>query len=242
MFKTTNGGDNWVEVNNGFLESQPRVNEVVIDRTNPSILYAGTNAGMYKTTNGGASWTSINSGPLFQFTPITFLAIDAVNPSTLYAGNFGFFGVIYKTTDGGATWNQISTGFPAAGINALAIDPVTPASIYAATSALGILKSADGGVSWVQSNEGLTNRTLNAVAIDGSNPAVVYAGANIGGDAFVAKFDPSGSTLDYLKNFGGNEHDDATGVGRLNLVAELSRGQRFPDIFRRRFRRFRPKA
>jgi len=211
MYKTTNGGDSWVEINNGFIPSPPRVNEVVIDPTNPSIVYAGTDNGMFKTTNGGALWTSINSGPIAGFTEITYLAIDPVNPSTLYAG-LGFASVIYTSTDAGATWTSISLGPTSPGINALAIDHLTPATIYAATTRMGVIKSTNGGLNWSPSNTGLANTTINAVALAINNPAIVYAGANIGADAFAVRLASSGATLDYLVNFGGNESDEARGV------------------------------
>lgn len=211
MYKTTNGADGWVAINNGFFPSEPRVNEVAIDPTNPSVVYAGTNNGMFKTTNGGALWTSINSGPISSFTQITYLAIDPVNPSILYAG-LGFASVIYKTTDGGATWTSISLGSTSPGINSLAIDHVTPATIYAATTNVGIIKSTNGGLNWSASNTGLANKSINAVALATNNPAIIYAGANIGADAFAVKLASSGSTLEYLINFGGNESDEARGV------------------------------
>ncbi|MFN2510104.1 MAG: SBBP repeat-containing protein [Pyrinomonadaceae bacterium] len=229
MYKTTNGGDSWVDVSNGF-HTTPRVNEVVIDPTNPAIVYVGTNSGMFKTTNGGALWTPDSSGVL-SFTPITALTIDPLNPSTLYAG--GFFG-IFKTTDGGATWTSSSTGVPATAINALAIDPLTPTTLYAATTGSGIFKSTNGGANWTQSNTGLVNATINAVAVVGSNPAILYVGAVIGGDAFAVKFGPSGSTLEYLFNFGGNENDEARGValdadGNAYLVGSTN-SENFPVL------------
>jgi uncharacterized repeat protein (TIGR01451 family) len=211
MYKSTNGGDNWLESRNGIIGTSPRVNEVVMDPTNAAIVYMGTNRGMFKTTNGGDLWTDINSAPLFGFTQISALAIDPLNLSTVYAaGSGGPF--LFKTTDGGATWTASSTGL-LTGINALAIDPVTPATLYAASAGAGIYKSTDGGGNWNQSNTGLANATTNAIAVDSSNPAIVYAGTSIGSDAFAVKLDPLGSTLEYLVNFGGNEIDEARGVG-----------------------------
>src|SRR3989475_5314014 len=41
-------------------------------------------------------------------------------------------------------------------INALAIDPQTPTTLYAGTSGHGVFKSADGGGNWSAVNTGLT--------------------------------------------------------------------------------------
>ena len=59
LYKSTNGGGSWSQVNNGLpILSNP----VVIDPSNPDTLYAGTSAGLYKSTNGGGSWSPVNNG------------------------------------------------------------------------------------------------------------------------------------------------------------------------------------
>ena len=90
---------------------------------------------------------------------ITALAIDPQTPATVYAGTQ--VGGVFKSIDGGARWQAVNTGLvdvsliaaarlsgqPRANINALAIDPLTPANVYAAIGA-GVFKSTDGGGSW----------------------------------------------------------------------------------------------
>jgi len=64
--------------------------------------------------------------------------------------------------------NQWTTHGPDRGkidIRALAIDPVTPTTLYVSTSS-GIFKSIDGGASWVLSNNGLTNTFVSTLVID----------------------------------------------------------------------------
>ena len=213
IFKSTNGGDNWSAVNNGLGLSTPRVNEVVIDPSNPNIVYIGTNRGMFKTTNGGGLWTSINSGPIGFGPQITALVIDPLNPLILYAAASFTSDIIVKTVDGGANWTASSTGIVNTTVNALAIDPVAPTTVYAASISQGVFKSVNAGANWTPSNTGLANRTVNAVAVDRNSPATVYAGANIGGDAFAVRFDPNGTALEYLISFGGNENEEVRGVG-----------------------------
>jgi photosystem II stability/assembly factor-like uncharacterized protein len=63
-------------------------------------------------------------------------------------------------------------------INALAIDPQTPTTVYAATSDGRVLKSTDGGVSW--SATGLANSgAITALAVDPQTPSTVYATSQI---------------------------------------------------------------
>jgi hypothetical protein len=58
---------------NGLGGNSLRVTKVVIDPTNPAIVYMGSNQGMFRTANGGALWTSINTGALSPFAPQTFV-------------------------------------------------------------------------------------------------------------------------------------------------------------------------
>jgi len=73
-----------------------------------------------------------------------------------------------------------TTGGPYSGgaVNALAIDPSTPATVYAGTAAGGVFKSVDSGGSWTAVNTGLTNLAVLSLAIDPSTPATLYAGTN----------------------------------------------------------------
>src|SRR5438876_3318779 len=65
MWKTTNGGLNWTQINTGITNLT--LNCVSISRSNPNALYCGGGAagipnGMYRTIDAGATWTAINSG------------------------------------------------------------------------------------------------------------------------------------------------------------------------------------
>jgi len=66
-------------------------------------------------------------------------------------------------------------------IQALAIDPQTPATLYAGTYGGGVFKSSNGGGSWSAVNTGLTNTNVHALAIDPQTPATLYAGTDRGG-------------------------------------------------------------
>ena len=66
-------------------------------------------------------------------------------------------------------------------IRALAIDPVTPSTLYAGTQGGGVFKSVDSGGSWTVMNSGLANADVRALAIDPLTPTVVYAGTYGGG-------------------------------------------------------------
>src|SRR5262249_2976941 len=64
-------------------------------------------------------------------------------------------------------------------VNVLAVDPVTPTTVYAGTTS-GLFRSADGGASWTTVNPGLTYFTQSSLAVDPVTPTTLYA-ANHGG-------------------------------------------------------------
>ena len=45
---------------------------------------------------------------------------------------------VFKSTNGGGNWSEFNAGLPAISVHALAIDPVTPAVVYAGTSGGGV--------------------------------------------------------------------------------------------------------
>jgi hypothetical protein len=62
----------------------------------------------------------------------------------------------------------------------LAIDPSTPATVYAGTDGGAVFKSTNGGGNWTAMDTGLTSNYGYVLAIDPSTPATVYAGTNGG--------------------------------------------------------------
>src|SRR5262249_49843401 len=96
IFKTSNSAQSWNGAGTGLPEASFAA--LVVDPSNPNILYGGTESnngfgaqGLFKSTNGGASWTAIDGG-LPSGPSVSSLVIDPSNPSTLYValGSFLF--------------------------------------------------------------------------------------------------------------------------------------------------------
>ena len=66
--------------------------------------------------------------------------IDPTTPAIVYALTYDG---VFKSTNGGGNWSAINTGLPAAGLFSLAIDPATPATLYAGTGYDGVFKSTN---------------------------------------------------------------------------------------------------
>jgi photosystem II stability/assembly factor-like uncharacterized protein len=66
-------------------------------------------------------------------------------------------------------------------IDALAIDPLNPAILYAGMDADGVYKSTDGGLNWTAINNGLANLNIRVLVLHPQGPTTIYAGTSTGG-------------------------------------------------------------
>ena len=85
---------------------------------------------------------------------------------------------------GGAHWTAVNTGLTDAQINALAIDPTTPTTLYVGTPD-GVFKSSDGAEHWTAVNTGLPNVPVGKLALDPTSH-VLYAAAGCEGWALIS--------------------------------------------------------
>ena len=81
---------------------------------------------------------------------------------------------LFQTNNGGVTWTPVDD-LPFALPRMLAVDPSNPATLYEATSDLGIFKSTNGGATWTQSNKGIASTDVQTVTVDPVHPQTLYA-------------------------------------------------------------------
>lgn len=198
VWKTTNSGTNWTQINSGLLNTQAQA--IALCKNSSQVIYVGTapgsNDGVYKSTNGGASWTRVVNGiaePAGTL-GIQALLVHPTNPNiaycTIFNGTANAVNGIYKTTDGGANWFPITNGIGAIkNFLSLAMSPVDPNTIYLGTSfdpatstgPSAIYKSTDAGASWFLASTGLpTDPTeinpVRVIQVSTVNPNLVAAG------------------------------------------------------------------
>ena len=161
IYKTTDGGENWVEV----LDSKALVRTIIIDPTNTNTLYAATGIfdrddveeeGIWKSTDGGNTWIHINNG-------ITNMTVGDIemhpdNPNILLAatGRINGFGggpnaedgEILRTIDGGQNWSRVFSGRQDVLFTYVEFAESDANVVYAAGSDRGFFKSLDGGLNW----------------------------------------------------------------------------------------------
>lgn len=146
---------------------------IAIDPRDSNLLYAGTvGAGVFKSQDGGSNWrsTALNSGTVIA------LAIDSSRFGTVFAATPGS---LFKTADGGDSWRAINEGLPDVSVEALAMDPENPNTLYIGISdvarpeASGLYRSTNGGEHWERT--GLSGSGIHAVTVDPTSSRILYA-------------------------------------------------------------------
>ena len=162
VFKTTDGGKTWKKVL--YVNNQTGASDLVIDPTNPSILYAGMwrilrtphslesggeGSGMYKSTDGGETWTNISTakGLPKGVWGIVGVAIAPSNTEKVYAIIENANGGLYTSNDGGESWSLTSSDNNirqrAWYYSKIFVDPKNENLVYALN--VGFMRSRDGG-------------------------------------------------------------------------------------------------
>jgi Sortilin, neurotensin receptor 3, len=97
LFKTTDAGKTWDK----FDYPGQYVTSLAISRTDPNVIFAGTNEGLYQSNDGAASWTQLN-----QYKGIAVMALAFDAEGTFYASTEEFG--LAKSSDLGKTWDSVS--------------------------------------------------------------------------------------------------------------------------------------
>lgn len=190
LMKSTDGGLHWGAVFSWHKDpEQPAyiANVLAIDPQTTSTMYTGIYsqafdedapfANVYKSTDTGQTWKGM--GISNRYMNVRALVIDPSNTAVLYAGvrmDLGNSPIpkvagVFKSTDGGTSWTAMSNGLENIDVNALALDPVNPNTIYAGTRS-GLYKSVNGGNSW---NFAGPSAQVISITVDPKRPATVYA-------------------------------------------------------------------
>ncbi len=144
IYKTTDGGTSWIELEDLVKEftGGKNIYDIVVDvskKLDNDILISSSKYGLLKSTDSGESWFSIRLISAPGKTRIYSLALNPQNGNEIYYGTATTF---YKTTNGGQDWTtkKLSTSRAA---SVLAVDPADSNVIYMGTEKLekpGLIK------------------------------------------------------------------------------------------------------
>lgn len=160
IFRSTDGGVTWTKVL--YIDENTGGDEVTIDPSNPSIVYAtmwesrqapwedgneygGTKGGIFKSTDGGTTWKPLKNGLPDNLVQAN-VAIAASEPNRLY--------VTFSTTE---------------------------KSEYATNKGMGFYRSDDAGEHWYKASDDprsamkIGGGDLPIAAVDPKNPDIVYS-------------------------------------------------------------------
>ena len=205
VWKTTDGGQSWRNVSDGFFGGS--IGAVAVSEWDPNVVYVGGGEktvrgnvshgdGAWRSTDAGKTWCRIG---LEDTRHITRIRIHPRDPDRAWAAALGhLWGPnrergVFRTDDGGRTWENVLFVDPHAGCVDLALDPTNPRVLYASFwrvrrtpyslesggDGSSIWKTTDGGDTWeeIGRNPGLPRGTtgISGISVSASNPDNVYA-------------------------------------------------------------------
>jgi len=141
VFKTEEGGLNWVAKNNGVNFSQP-LHSIIISPSNSDILFIATSGNyILRSTNAGETWTRLRNGLGSRY--YYSVAVHPLNNNYIFAGSYE--DGIFMSSDGGDNWLDINNNIGNRVINTIALDPNDTNTVYVGTDG-GIFKTSNAAI------------------------------------------------------------------------------------------------
>jgi len=162
VFRSKDGGKTWEKVL--FRSDKAGACDLIIDPTNPSVLYAGmwevyrkpwnlesggAGSGIFKSTDGGDTWTEITRNPGLPKGTIGIVGVTVspANPDRLWAIVEAEDGGVFRSDNGGKTWTktneQRNLRQRAWYYSRIYADPKSADTVYVLNT--GFYRSNDGG-------------------------------------------------------------------------------------------------
>ncbi len=188
-WKTEDGGQTWMSVKTGIIDDSD-VFAIEIDQRNPDHVIMSACSGIYESKNAGAQFRKVQGIPS-QSRRTRDILQNPAQPNAIYAGTTEGF---WRTLNGGDSW--MLTTSRKLEINAIAVHPDAPQTLYIGTNNYGVMVSKDGGKSFVPSNQGYSGRRAYFIMPDRERAGRIYAATinTATGGGFFFTSDDAGAT------------------------------------------------
>jgi photosystem II stability/assembly factor-like uncharacterized protein len=212
VFKSSDGGNTWKKVL--YVSPKAGAADLIIDRTNPKVMYASTwqvyrktwkmwgggpDCKLWKSENGGETWIELTKNPGMPEGPLGKIGIT-VSPADnkrLWAIIEANDGGVYRSDDAGATWKKTNDERKlrqrAFYYSRIYADPFDRETVYCLN--VDFWKSTDGGVKFDQEIKG-KHGDYHDLWIDPNNPQRMIV-ADDGGGAVSVNGGKSWTDQDY---------------------------------------------
>ena len=204
VWKTTNGGANWLPLFD--KEDISSIGAIAVAPSDHNVVYVGTGeaairgnttygSGVYKSIDAGRTWKNVG---LKDSRQIGALIVHPQNPDVALVAALGHaFGPnqergIFRTTDGGKTWTKVLGKDENTGGIEVVLDPHNPNVVFASLwqarrqpwffssggPGSGLYRSEDNGVTWKRlEGNGLPDGILGkiGVSVSGADANRIYA-------------------------------------------------------------------
>jgi len=212
VFKSTDGGNTWKKVL--YVSPKAGAADLIIDRTNPKVMYASTwqvyrktwkmwgggpDCKLWKSENSGETWNELTKNPGMPEGPLGKIGIT-VSPADnkrLWAIIEANDGGVYRSDDAGATWKKTNDERKlrqrAFYYSRIYADPFDRETVYCLN--VDFWKSTDGGVKFDQEIKG-KHGDYHDLWIDPNNPQRMIV-ADDGGGAVSVNGGKSWTDQDY---------------------------------------------
>jgi len=163
--RSTDGGRSWTQISPDLtrgVDEDPdypfgTITAVAPARSDPNVLYVGTDDGrLWTTKNLGQDWIELTD-PVLPDIYVTRTAVSPTNADVAYVTYSGFRQGcdeqhVFKTRDGGESWTDISGNLPAAPVNDLL---VAPRGNLVVAQDVGVYVSRNSGRRWLRLGDAL---------------------------------------------------------------------------------------
>ena len=201
VFRSVDGGNHWQKIL--YVSDRAGAADLIIDRTNPKILYASTwqvyrktwkmwgggpDSKLFKSLDGGDTWIELTKNPGMPEGPIGKIGVTVspADPNRIWAVIEANEGGIFRSDDGGWTWKCVNSERKlrqrAFYYSRIFADPLDRETVYGLN--VQFWKSTDGGITFDEEIK-VPHGDNHDLWIDPNNPLRMISSNDGGGTVSV---------------------------------------------------------